>query len=847
MKGIKNLWCYLVRSSNVVIINIFFLLLFVNAQAQQGKKSLREILYTIEAEYKVSFTFSDAHIETILIEPIPPSIGISEVLILLRKKTGLVFTQLDQRFIAISKPELPKLKICGVLLDGETNEKIAGATIQVQGKIIVSNQDGFFEVADYSKNSTVIIKSVGYNQVVLPISSFGTDCLKIQLTLSTSYLSAVIVTNYLTTGIRKKIDGSLSIQTKELGILPGLTEPDVLFTLQALPGILSIDETVSNINVRGGTHDQNLVLWDGMKMYQQGHFFGLISAFDPYLTNEVNLVKNGTSAAYSDGVSSSIDIRADDEVTPVFTGGVGINMIDASALFKIPISNKISLNVSGRQSINGLYETPTYQSYYERAFRGTEVTSQANDSIKDDQQFNFYDYSAKLLYDISKKDKLRLSFLQIHNLIEYEETATISGQPESKVSSLEQENFAGGISYSRLWNSKLRTSAQGYVSQYELNAINFDILNDQRLIQKNEVLDMGIKLDTRLNLSKQLDLYSGYQFFEVGVTNLEDINTPPYYKQKKTVLRTHVLFAESNYTSASTRTNIRAGVRGNLFTKFNRIVIEPRLTFHHRLSNAITIEVLGEMKSQTTTQIIDFQNDFLGVEKRRWVMANDEDVPIITSRQLSGGIQFQKKNTLITLDGYGKWVDNIITSSQGFQNQFQYVRSTGNYQTTGIDLLVNHRFSKFNSWLSYSFAKSNYTFNELQPSTFSSNLDIRHRATLGVSYQSKHIDASAGFNWHTGKPFTAPDLENPIVNQEINYQNPNTSRLGNYWRMDISANYKFSLTTKVRGILGLSIWNLFDYQNIIDSYYQVSSTGEVENFQRKALGFTPNIMFRVEF
>jgi len=95
-------------------------------------------------------------------------------------------------------------------------------------------------------------------------------------------LEEVVITNYLTSGISKNIDNTITIKPEKFGILPGLIEPDVLQTIQALPGILSADETVSNINVRGGTHDQNLILWNGIKMYQSGHFFGLISAFNPY-------------------------------------------------------------------------------------------------------------------------------------------------------------------------------------------------------------------------------------------------------------------------------------------------------------------------------------------------------------------------------------------------------------------------------------------------------------------------------------------------------------------------------------------------------------------------------------
>ncbi|MBT8310711.1 MAG: TonB-dependent receptor plug domain-containing protein, partial [Flavobacteriaceae bacterium] len=127
-------------------------------------------------------------------------------------------------------------------------------------------------------------------------------------------LDEVVITNFLTKGIAKPNDGTTTINPQDFGILPGLIEPDVLQTIQALPGVQSADETVSNLNIRGGSHDENLILWDGIKMYQSGHFFGLISAFNPYLTKDVVVIKNGTSAFYGDGVSSVIDMRSKNEI-----------------------------------------------------------------------------------------------------------------------------------------------------------------------------------------------------------------------------------------------------------------------------------------------------------------------------------------------------------------------------------------------------------------------------------------------------------------------------------------------------------------------------------------------------
>lgn len=815
--------------------------------AQSGKYALTSVLDTLSARYTVTFTFLDETVADVVCKMPAPQLTLSQSLERITSETGLVFTQLNKQSVTIHRPAIPI--VCGYLTDRDSGEKIAGAILQCDKESVMTDENGYFSFSQVAYSSTVRIRFLGYDSLSLAARDLiGTTCKTIPLTLQTSMLSEMVVNHYLTVGIQKKREGSLSIQTKKLGLLPGLTEPDVLFTLQALPGIQSIDETVSNINVRGGTHDQNLVLWDGVKMYQQGHFFGMISAFNPYFTHEVELTKNGTSAFYSDGVSGTIDIRAENKLSHKFSGGAGVNMVSADAFAKIPLSNKTALHVAARRSLADAVETPTYKAYYDRAFRGSEIEKYTGaDSLNTNQNFHFYDVSSKFLYDITPADKLRVNFLMIHNSIDYRETELVNSTPESKNSSLKQESRAGSITYERNWSSTARTSAIAYISQYGLAAINSDVLNDQRLRQENDVLDLGFKLDAAISFSDQVELLAGYQFNEVSVGNQEAINNPAFFRLKKDVLRSHVVFSEATYTSPSEATSIRAGIRANYFSTKRKIRIEPRLAATQKLGRYFSFELLGELKSQTTTQVIDFQNDFLGVEKRRWVMADGDTVPIITSEQVSAGIQFHKKDFLMLLEGYAKRVEDIITASQGFQNQFQYARATGKYTTTGLDFLINWRIRKFNCWSSYSLANSTYRFAALIPPSFPNNLDIRHRATAGVAYEARKLELSLGVNWRTGKPYTKPVAENAVDNGEILYHSPNTSRLRSYWRLDVSAKYRFNLSKDVPATAGVSIWNIINRDNVIDAFYRLDNNSQIALFNRSALGFTPNVMFRVEF
>ncbi|MFD2823167.1 TonB-dependent receptor plug domain-containing protein [Lacinutrix iliipiscaria] len=669
--------------------------------------------------------------------------------------------------------------------------------------------------------------------------------------MTTQFLNEVVITKYLASGISRNNSGMVTIQPEQLDILPGLIEPDILQTIQALPGIISVDETVSNINVRGGTHDQNLILWDGIKMYQSGHFFGLISAFNPYLTSKVNVSKNGTSAQYGDGVSSVIDMKLSNTLQEHLKVGAGFNLVHADVFTKAPIGKHAELQLSARRSFTDFMTAPTYDQYFKRIFQDSDFTNNQenqNNTISKNETFYFYDFTGKLLFDISKKDKLRISFLTIYNNLNYEEQSTINNINESLNSKLIQRNLAGGISYTRHWNPALTTTAQMYLSNYDLDAKNFDITNNQRLIQENEVIDNAFKLNTAWLIDENINFNMGYQFFEVGISNLEDVNNPVFRSYIKEVIRTHSVFAEGQLLTNKLNTNIKAGLRLNYISKFDAVLVEPRLSFSQRFANHFRFELLGEYKSQTTSQIIDLQNDFLGIEKRRWILANDEDIPIIKSKQASIGLHYNKNNLLISAEAFYKDVDGITTRSQGFQNQYQFVKTIGSFNVKGIDFLINKQFEKFNTWLSYSFSKNNYLFNSLNNGqTFPNNTDITHAITFSNIFTLNQLKLALGVNWHSGKPYTQPDYTLPVVNGNINYSAPNSSHLDDYLRVDVSATHDFNIFKNVKAEVGASVWNLFNTKNIINTYYTLGPDETISKVENQSLGITPNVSFRMNF
>lgn len=668
---------------------------------------------------------------------------------------------------------------------------------------------------------------------------------------SIQHLEEVVVTNYLTKGISKTNNGTIEADTKAFQILPGLIEPDVLQIVQNLPGIISVDERISNINVRGGTNDQNLILYEGIRMYQTGHFFGLISTFNPYLSNDVTVSKNGTSAKFGNAVSSTIAIQNTDNLSEKTSGGIGGNLLSVDGFAKIPLSKKTELQLAARRSYTDFIVSKTYDSYFDRIFSDSELnTSNAiNTQLALDERFIFYDFNAKFLYNINDSSKLRVNVMNMYNNLDYKQvyTTTNNDFQETK-SELNQISFGTSATYSKRLKDGTNLSAQAYYSNYDLDATNNNISNNQFLKQENKVEDYGLRFDISKVLSPSLKINLGYQFNEVGVTNFEDVTNPNFTSLTKEIIRTHAIFGEVVRYSQSRNTYLRLGSRISYFGKLQKLIIEPRFAFNQKLSDYFRLEILGELKSQSITQVIDLQQDFLGIEKRRWQLANTNNIPLIKSQQVSAGVSYNQNNLLVSLEGYYKNVNNITALSQGFQNQFQFTNDIGSYTVKGIDFLINKRFNNFSSWLSYTFSKNDYHFENLNNgNSFSNTLDLQHVANASLTYNIDNFKIGLGLNWHSGRPYTTPSTTQDNSNNIIEYASPNNARLPDYFRTDISVIYNFKFSKGVKADIGASVWNIFNQTNIINRYYTFNSDDSMVEINNRSLKFTPNLSFRINF
>ena len=809
------------------------------AQRKAKEEPLITFLKKIEHTFKCNFSYINNELESVFLKNPILLTKLKKNIQFLEANTNFKFTFIGEKSITISL-KAKKSTLCATLISSYNKEVIPNATISNSSSEILNTKSGAFTLDSNQANENIRIEAPGFEPLVIKASKLNkSPCTLLELIPKTENLKEIYIQNYLTRGIYKNTDGSTKINYKNFGILPGLMEPDLLQTLQALPGILSVDESISSINVRGGTHDQNLILWDGIKMYQSSHFFGLISAFNPYLTENVTLFKNGTSAQYGDGVSSVISMNTSDTLTKDNEASIGLNMLSIDGYVNTKISKKSSIQFTARTAITDVLESITYQNYYDKAFQNSEVLAGT------DQEFSFSDTSVRWLYEITPKDRLKINGLMMRNKLVFQENEIDSSNLSSRESSLEQQNLAGGISYLRNWSSHFKTNMLLYGSNYKIESINSDIVNNQRLLQENEVLEGGVKLNSEFKWNDQISLSSGYQYNETGIEDLRDVNNPLFRDFKKEVIRTHSIYSELKVHPK--RTHIALGLRSNYFSKFNSFTFEPRIHIHHKIFDTFTIELQGELKSQVTSQIINFQNDFLGVENRKWVLSNNTTVPIIKSQQLSLGLHYNFNNLMLHTYLYYKNVDGIFSLSQGFQNQFEFLEDQGSYSVSGIECLLSKKWNFFRTWLSYTISKNEYEFNTFANEPFPNTIDIRHNLSIAMAYVFNRFKISAGINWHSGSPATGITNESPTPQGTISYGAPNAITLKDYFRIDASASYNFSFSKRLKGYLGLSLWNITQYENIVSNYYFINVENQIQEVRRKGLKFTPNFVFRIKF
>ncbi len=855
-------------NKRVLISLVCYILIALPVYAQKEplrSRLIKEVFFELEKKHQIKFSYSDNLVVNVRVSVSLEGKDLDRILKEIKSQTNFIFQKVTDRYIIVlDKNEKNKMAACGYLFDVISRKPLQEASVTISSRNIgtTTDQEGYFQLSSVSEKDTIKISFIGYASKFFSVQELlKKPCKSIYMEEFTAVLNEIRITNYLASGITKEKDGSIGISPKKLGILPGLTEPDVLQSIQFLPGINSPSETASGIHIRGGTPDQNLILFDGIKMYNSAHFFGMISSFNPYITDKIKVYRSGAGARYGNHISGVVDIRTSNEVTKETNGGFGFNLTHADAFIETKLNDKIGVSFSARRSFTDFINTNTFSKFSDKVFQNTIIDidgQQSNsDLFSDDNDFHFVDFNSKIIYKPTDKDQIIFNQLMTKNKLEH--LFKFNDNSYSTRDVLNIDNDGVSIKWLRDWSEKVAQRTSFYYSKYDLEYLFEAVQNtanrDQSRAKQNQIKDVNFQTAFSFRKSDVSHFDIGYEYgnskvfysFE-SVDQLSPQNSFTLLESNRNI--THAVFGEYVYNNKEKQT-IQFGIRSNYFNLTEKFFIAPRLYMQFQIAPKFWAKGSLEFKQQNISQLLELSTADFGLENQIWALSNNNNVPVLRSNQSTIGIIFKRDNWTIDLDLYQKKVRGITTVSSGFQtvnNTF----SEGTNNIKGIDFLIQKKWNDYSSWISYSYNKGDLTFSNInQGHAFPANTDITHNFFWSHNVKVGDYQFSLGWNYRSGVPFTRGtgiDASN-----QITYDAINSSRLPDYHRLDFSGTYSFHLNSSRTwtGKIGLSLINLYNKKNVLQRVYSVDFDTNGNSFlvtkDIASLGFTPNMVFRVRF
>lgn len=845
------------------------------------EQPLWEVIMDLEKRYGLTFNYEPMLVAAIQINTIVKKQPLKMALEQLFQSTNLTFKIIDKTSIVLipkkqpslmanpkSKPKLKQISICGQVFDNLTKSPMEFVNVFIRGtsKGITTDNSGEFKLSGYfSPSDTVEISYIGYEYQRLPVEKFLKDCPTIQLNYQAFIFERVIVKDYLTDGIHLGQEYEpVELNISRLQTIPGFTEPDILQSTQLLPGVSSPTETATGVHIRGGTPDQNLVLWDGIPMYNTGHFFGMLSPYNPFVVEDVEVYRSGFNPKYGGRVSGVIDIKTKNKIPEKANYDIGVNFTHIYANVKLPINKKNSLVLSSRRSYIDIYQSTTYNQWFNRVFQTGKVADSQDDveelpdSVAAQVSFVYEDYNAKWLFRPNNKDEISWSGYYGRNIFDFRtsDEDLDFGRTSDK---LNWKNYGMSGKWKRQWTpnyqSELNLIYSDYQSLYEFELVSDEDTSEVYEAKENLIQDLTIKWHNDYQLSMSHNLQFGYQFSQKRLNFDLDID----YRLGEDVdieEAVELSFINSLYGSytynQSKKWLVNLGIRLNHYDLTEAIYFEPRFSIRYFPTDHLQLKATGGSYLQFISQLLEF-ND-LGVNYQTWIMAIDSVIPVLKGTQFSTGVLWKHKGYTIDIEGYVKTLSGLTSMALNYGGASLEERpfDVGMGTIWGLDVLVRKQWKGYKTWLGASTSSVFYSFEEIDGGQkFPASHHQRFTFKWIQLFSSNNWHFSTAWYWNDGLPYTQPA---GILEEEddtfIDFPTQNNGRLDVTHRLDLSILYNIvPKSGKWKGKVGVSIFNVYNQYNAFARNFFIDEDENevliVEDLERHLLEFTPNFSFRM--
>lgn len=702
-------------------------------------------------------------------------------------------------------------RLRGVVTDSTNGEVLAFCNVFIKSLNIgaSTNEHGLFLIKSIPVNQRyeVTISYVGYQTKTLTtiirpdiVTQLDVQLVPLSIELQTIEKVGNKIIN------ENRTDISLErISVKEIEILPKGVETDIFRSLQYIPGVSTTGDVTAKYYVRGGGGDQNLILLNGVELYNPFHSLGLFSAIDPDMINSIEFYKGGFTSEYSGRLSSVMNIISKDGNKNRFSLKTAASFLTVKGLLEGPIPNG-SFMLTGRTSYNN--------KILKKFFNDNTVP------------IDFYDFSFKLNYsspDIFQNAKFSIFGFSSKDNVNYSNPLR---------EGFNWKNSIFGFEWLQIYDVPLYSRLGFSVSNFEGEVIpNFSMLKPR----KNNVDDFTFKFDINAVFSTKDEIELGlkfkalnskfYQINSFGAsTDLENFggNLSVYGKYK-------FLRLENLAIDVGSRFNITG------LSKEGGGSFEPRLSMTYQLFPAINLKAAWGICIQEVATITD-EEEIIEVFEP-WIIIPDYLRPSSAIHYIVGTDINILKGLAFNVEWYYKILKNlpIVNNQKYYSPDPDLLPGTG--ESYGFELLFVYGIDPFNISTSYTLS---WAFKEVDGWTYHPRYDKRHAYNLILEYNfGAGWMASAIWNYSSGYPFTEIigfydkyffDNNSPSLNSDefLPYtilSDRNLGRLPAYHRLDLSLIKRMELPF-LNMELGVSAINVYDRQNI---FYFDRDTGEIVN------------------
>ncbi|MDH5399389.1 MAG: TonB-dependent receptor [Cyclobacteriaceae bacterium] len=720
--------------------------------------------------------------------------------------------------------------ISGYVRDAHSGEALIGANVYNLKTMMgtATNNYGFFSLTLPADSIWLTISFVGYQSHRMDFLLEGNQELNIDLSEGKLLEEVVVIGEEL---IEERTEMSLvRVPIKQVRSLPAiLGETDLMKVLQLLPGVQSGMEGASGIYVRGGGPDQNLILLDGVPVYNAAHLFGAFSVFNTDAINNVELIKGGYPARYGGRLSSVIDISMKEGSKQGLKANGSIGLISSKLTVEGPIKDEnTTFILSARRTYLDLLIRPLV-----RLASEGEATA----------GYYFYDLNFKINHRFSNKDRIYLSAYGGKDRAFAKSSYSYSNAGETYSSinkmGLDWGNVTSAARWNHVFTPKLFSNTTLVYSRYRFNVFyefheemkspNNSYKEDGFIKYFSGIEDYAFKSDfdfvPNANHYIRYGLHGTLHAFRPGVLSFKSImDSDTTLGTPVTYAREFDLYVEDDFRiTKKIKSNI--GVHGSVFNVDGRnyFSVQPRVSMRYLMGDHLSMKAsYAEM-----TQFIHLlTNSGIGLPTDLWVPATDIIRPQ-DSRQVALGLARSLNHDVeASVEGYYKTMNNLIEYKEGatffhFDSNWENKVEAGRGWSYGAEVLLQKNKGPVTGWIGYTWSKTERQFENINfGEVFPYKYDRRHDFSMVAVYAlSDRIELSGNFVYGTGNAVSIPVetyaglADNPYWSPSIYYYvGRNAFRMRGYHRMDLGISIKKEKRWGERAWV-LGIYNVYNRKN----------------------------------